>query len=95
MHDHVYRMGIAWQNCAYNQPPHLGYYLPDFVDSFQGVKDDPTSIVDAHQGTEVITRSYYNLQGQPVASPTNASQIYIMKERHADGSVTTKKCLAR
>ena len=29
MHDHVYRMGIAWQNTAYNQPPHLGYYLPD------------------------------------------------------------------
>lgn len=29
MHDHVYRMGIAWQNVAYNQPPHLGYFLPD------------------------------------------------------------------
>ena len=22
-------MGVAWQNTAYNQPPHLGYYLPD------------------------------------------------------------------
>lgn len=31
MHDHVYRMGVAWQNTAYNQPPHLGYYLPDAV----------------------------------------------------------------
>lgn len=29
MHDHLYRLGIAWQNVAYNQPPHLGYYLPD------------------------------------------------------------------
>lgn len=29
MHDHIYRMGVAWQNVAYNQPPHLGYYLPD------------------------------------------------------------------
>ncbi len=28
MHDHIYRMGICWQNVAYNQPPHLGYYLP-------------------------------------------------------------------
>lgn len=27
MHDPVYRLGIAWQNVAYNQPPHLGYYL--------------------------------------------------------------------
>lgn len=31
MHDHTYRMGIAWQNVAYNQPPHIGYYLPDFL----------------------------------------------------------------
>lgn len=31
MHDHVYRMSVAWQNVAYNQPPHLGYYLPDSV----------------------------------------------------------------
>lgn len=29
MHDHTYRMGICWQNTAYNQPPHLGYFLPD------------------------------------------------------------------
>jgi rhamnogalacturonan endolyase len=27
MHDHIYRLGIAWQNVAYNQPPHLGYYI--------------------------------------------------------------------
>lgn len=29
MQDHNYRMAIAWQNVAYNQPPHLGYYLAD------------------------------------------------------------------
>ena len=23
MHDHIYRMGVAWQNVGYNQPPHL------------------------------------------------------------------------
>jgi rhamnogalacturonan endolyase len=27
LHDHVYRMGVAWQNVAYNQPAHPGYYL--------------------------------------------------------------------
>ena len=31
MHDPHYRVSIAWQNVAYNQPPHLGYYLPDAV----------------------------------------------------------------
>ncbi len=29
MHDNIYRLSVAWQNTAYNQPPHLGYYLPD------------------------------------------------------------------
>lgn len=32
MHDPVYRAGIAWQNTAYNQPPHLGYYMGDDMD---------------------------------------------------------------
>ena len=27
MHDPVYRLGIAWQNVAYNQPAHPGFYL--------------------------------------------------------------------
>ena len=27
--DHIYRMAVAWQQTAYNQPPHLGYFLPD------------------------------------------------------------------
>ena len=31
MHDATYRVAIAWQNTAYNQPPHIGYYLPDAV----------------------------------------------------------------
>ena len=39
MHDHNYRMAIAWQNTGYNQPPHLGYYLPDYVEELKGVAD--------------------------------------------------------
>lgn len=27
MHDPMYRLAIAWQNVAYNQPPHTGFYL--------------------------------------------------------------------
>ncbi len=40
MYDHNYRMAIAWQNTGYNQPPHIGYYLPDWIDQFQGVADE-------------------------------------------------------
>ena len=35
MHDATYRVSIAWQNTAYNQPPHVGYYLPDMVTSLK------------------------------------------------------------
>lgn len=39
MTDHVYRMGVAWQNSSYNQPPHLGYYLPDvYLPSYEVVQ---------------------------------------------------------
>jgi rhamnogalacturonan endolyase len=27
MHDKMYRLAIAWQNVAYNQPPHTSFYL--------------------------------------------------------------------
>jgi rhamnogalacturonan endolyase len=29
MHDPHYRLSVAWQNVAYNQPPHTGFYLGD------------------------------------------------------------------
>lgn len=29
MHDSQYRLAIAWQNVAYNQPPHPGFFLGD------------------------------------------------------------------
>lgn len=33
MHDPIYRLGISWQNTAYNQPPHLGFWLANDKDS--------------------------------------------------------------
>lgn len=36
MQDHVYRMGITWQNSSYNQPPHLGYDLPYYLGVYDG-----------------------------------------------------------
>jgi rhamnogalacturonan endolyase len=29
MHDPQYRVAVAWQNSAYNQPPHPSFYLGD------------------------------------------------------------------
>jgi rhamnogalacturonan endolyase len=79
MHDHVYRMGICWQNVAYNQPPHLGYYLPDYIDSFQGV--DPTGIIEIERQPEDESATIYNLMGLPVEQPTRG--IYIINGKKA------------
>lgn len=60
MHDHTYRMGICWQNTAYNQPPHLGYYLPDYV----GGK---TNAIQALKNGESSKESVlYDLQGRRI-----------------------------
>ncbi|MCH5310878.1 MAG: rhamnogalacturonan lyase [Prevotella sp.] len=52
MTDHIYRMGIAWQQSSYNQPPHLGYYLPtaattiDLTDAEETLFYDPEELVN-------------------------------------------------
>ncbi|MDR0810716.1 MAG: rhamnogalacturonan lyase [Paludibacter sp.] len=33
LHDAVYRNAVAWQNTAYNQPPHAGFYIGDDMDA--------------------------------------------------------------
>lgn len=68
MHDHTYRMGIAWQNVGYNQPPHLGYYLPDLFKS-----DTPTAIKQERWGKMLngFGTKWYNINGQLVKHPTN------------------------
>ncbi len=59
MHDHTYRMGIAWQNTSYNQPAHLGYYLPDlFKDTSSIMK--PSSDNDNQD-------VWFNINGQRVS----------------------------
>jgi len=39
MHDPMYRVAIAWQNTAYNQPPHPSFFIGD------GMADPPTPAI--------------------------------------------------
>lgn len=91
MHDHVYRMGIAWQNTAYNQPPHLGYYLPDFVKELLGTEDDPTDVhtlsAPSDNSSEVIR---YNLSGVRMPS-VSSDRIYIWSATDQEGQVKARK----
>lgn len=40
MHDPQYRLAIAWQNVAYNQPPHPGFFMGD------GMADPPVPDIE-------------------------------------------------
>jgi rhamnogalacturonan endolyase len=86
MHDHTYRLAVAWQNVAYNQPPHLGYYLPDYIDSFQG--NDPTdirppSISPEGESTEASPWgglegvAWYTLDGRRLSGKPTTKGVYI------------------
>lgn len=53
MHDPQYRVAIAWQNVAYNQPPHPGFFLgdgmgeppvPDINTPKAGSQSEPTPV---------------------------------------------------
>ena len=69
MHDHTYRMGVAWQNTAYNQPPHIGYYLPDLFDP--NVTKIENSVVKSTESMQKV----YNLQGVYVTTVSSLGDI--------------------
>jgi len=58
MHDHTYRMGICWQNTAYNQPPHLGYYLPDAMQP-RLLNEEKDLTVTANEEMSLLVRTRY------------------------------------
>jgi rhamnogalacturonan endolyase len=76
MHDHVYRMGIAWQNCAYNQPPHLGYYLPDYI---SGKLDTGIVGIQEDEKTGRQDDSWYTLEGLMLSGKPLTKGLYIYK----------------
>lgn len=53
MHDHIYRMCVAWQNVSYNQPPHLSYYLPDKFKKKEELKVEKTKEEDVTKANVV------------------------------------------
>lgn len=74
MHDHTYRMGICWQNTAYNQPPHLGYNLA--VATTPHLKSD--MYTEAKQNEDMA----YDIQGAYI------SALRIYKVYYPSGSTT-------
>jgi rhamnogalacturonan endolyase len=83
MHDPVYRMGIAWQNATYNQPPHIGFYLgEDIRDTVLAGGLDAENINYVNAMRQAI---HLELDGPLQAMLTNAldqAQHQLSKGRH-------------
>jgi rhamnogalacturonan endolyase len=51
MHDPVYRLGIAWQNVAYNQPPHTSFYMGEGM----SMPDPQIRVPESQAGTDTTS----------------------------------------
>ncbi len=75
MHDPIYRTGVAWQNVAYNQPPHTGFYLGAGMET-----PAKPNIYYAHEPTPPATAPTVTLEG---ADLTKAGTDYTLTLRVA------------
>lgn len=79
MHDHTYRMGICWQNTAYNQPPHLGFYLPDALQP-QLLEKEFTVNADEEFEIAVKTRYIKSITLKATVLPDGTKKAYTLPD---------------
>jgi rhamnogalacturonan endolyase len=82
MHDPVYRLGVAWQNVAYNQPPHLGIYLPDAIERLKSGSDSPydSDSIDSIESKDSITVDFDPQGGIFADSSTEVKAIRVAQD---------------
>lgn len=85
MHDSQYRVAIAWQNVAYNQPPHPSFYLEENMklpvpEVFQGLKWKGQS----GQNQWSATNNFENKDGQPANYADGDTIIFSFNGEHND-----------
>lgn len=67
MHDPIYRIGIAWQNNAYNQPPHTGFYL-----GYDMTRIPVPQIYTIHNGVRTESPAFYGTVSYPITRQEGA-----------------------
>lgn len=68
MHDPVYRSGIAAEQTAYNQPPHVGFYLADEVFTKSAVSVDSIAVTHEPDTTAYLLGEQLNTAGLIVSA---------------------------
>ncbi|MBK8806950.1 MAG: pseudouridine synthase [Bacteroidales bacterium] len=86
MHDPVYRNAVAWQNAAYNQPPHLGFFLGDGAE--KAPVPNITIISSTCQATPI--NPYFQINGGAWVNSTTIQategDVLILGPQPADGT---------
>ncbi len=89
MHDHVYRLGVAWENVAYNQPPHLGYYLPAYL----GLEDEAVPVgiknIVSVEDSKIILKNSHTLEIQAQGEQLSSIEIFDVSGRKLWGKTLT------
>lgn len=73
MHDPIYRLGVAWQNAGYNQPPHPGFYLGEGMEQPAMPK---IQYVGSPQETEDTTPP--TITGLPAAQMSESDMLQVL-----------------
>ncbi|WP_270171092.1 rhamnogalacturonan lyase family protein [Paenibacillus sp. SYP-B4298] len=95
MHDPIYRLGVAWQNVSYNQPPHPGFYLGHGMEmppmpSIRYAGDQAVGEVEVSSVSGAATvRAGSSLQMKASIRPAEATNKEVIWSVHSvDGSPT-------
>ncbi|MCA0757826.1 hypothetical protein KP806_22450 [Paenibacillus sp. N4] len=84
MQDPVYRLGVAWQNVGYNQPPHTSFYIGTEATAF------PKADLALTGGPEALEQKYHFDFGTETAANTTAVQntLYTAETGYGFDNVT-------
>lgn len=75
MHDPQYRVAIAWQNSAYNQPPHPSFYLGDGMNK----PPKPNIQVVEKESSQIITGTEENVTHKATVFPNPSKHSFQLK----------------
>jgi len=72
MHDSQYRLSVATENVAYNQPPHTGYYIGSAALAYEGAN----YLAPAYAYTEMLTsKEVVDIPTQPSVMPESIMKV--------------------
>lgn len=95
MHDPIYRLSVAWQNVAYNQPPHLGIYIGDGLENISQPDIYTVKYGDISSDIEFTTASKEaKMEVYPNIVRDNA-YIYLRASESDQGIVTITNILGK